>query len=83
MRELSDYPLPTWQKINYNLKRDVRLDLIVQKILLEKISPAKYINRAKTKRIQQKLKLTPISEHTEFIILEDKEFTALFKELET
>jgi hypothetical protein len=83
MRELSNYPLPSWQKINYNLKRDIRLELIVQRILSEKLPPAKYINRAKTKQIPQKLKLTPISEHTEFIILEDQEFTQLFKDLET
>lgn len=82
MRELSD-SLPTWQKINYNLDRDIRLELISRMILLEKIDPAKYINRAKTKQIKHKLKLKPINEHTEFIILEEHEFTQLFKELET
>ncbi len=68
--------------INYNTKNNQKLENIVKKILSDRLKSAKYINRPIKKREILKIKLSAINEYTEFIILNDKEFTKLIEELE-
>jgi hypothetical protein len=79
MRENNSSSLPTWQKINYNSKRNVHLAEIVRKILSERLDRSEYINRPIHKDL---IKLKPIGHKSEFIILEDDEFIEFFEELE-
>lgn len=71
--------LPTWQKINYNSKRNIHLAEIIRKILSERLNGSEYINRPIPKDL---IKLKPIGHKSEFIILEDDEFIEFFEELE-
>ena len=72
--------LPTWQKLHSNYNKHY-VKLVIRRGFLERLSKAKYINRAKTTKVTKKLKLTPINEYTEFIILENLEFTQLLEDL--